>query len=142
VLSLRKQAVNRAASLGDHLGKHCLLDLIECETVGVLNSCAALEQLLRNAASAAGAHVMGVLKHQFLPQGASVVLLLAESHISIHTWPELGSATVDMYTCGNTCDPVAGCMHVVENLRPKDYVLTRVARGTEFIPSNERVTLR
>jgi S-adenosylmethionine decarboxylase proenzyme len=119
-----------------------LLDLIECESIAVLNTAVALERLLRGAASAAGANVIGALKHQFKPQGASALLLLAESHVSIHTWPEFGSATVDMYTCGNVCDPVAGCMHIIEQLRPKDYVLTRVTRGSEFPPSNERVTLR
>jgi S-adenosylmethionine decarboxylase len=142
VFTLRKQRQSSVPAFGEHLGKHCLLDLMECDALGVLNSAGDLERLLRGAASAAGASVVGALRHQFKPQGASAVLLLAESHVSIHTWPELGSATVDMYTCGDVCDPVAGCMYIVGQLRPKDYVLTRVTRGSEFPPSNERVSLR
>ncbi len=113
------------------LGKHCLLDLVDCGA-GTLDSLSEIKSLLQSAAKVSGATVLGVLHHKFQPQGVSVVCLLAESHISIHTWPERGCATVDMYTCGNSCDPVAACNYIIDKLRPRDYVLTRVARGTQF----------
>lgn len=60
----------------------------------------ALERLMRAAAQAAGATVIDARFHRFAPHGVSGVLLLLESHLSIHTWPERGYAAVDFYTCG------------------------------------------
>jgi S-adenosylmethionine decarboxylase len=82
------------------LGTHLLADLSgiapEC-----LRDCAVLERLLRAAAVAAGAQVLHGHFHSFGPgQGVTGVLLLAESHISLHTWPEVGFAAVDIFMCG------------------------------------------
>lgn len=109
-------------------GQHCLLDLYGCDAE-LLNSSHALETILHDAARHSGATVLGMLKHEFDPQGLSLVFLLAESHLSIHTWPEFGSATLDMYTCGDTCNPVAGCDYVIAKLHPSDYLLTQVNRS-------------
>lgn len=64
-----------------------------------------IEQLMRAAAQAVGATVVDARFHRFTPQGVSGVLLLLESHLSIHTWPEAGYAAVDLYTCGR-CEPM------------------------------------
>lgn len=82
------------------LGTHLLADLsgIRAER---LRDCDALERLLREAAVAAGAQVLHGHFHSFGPgQGITGVLLLAESHISIHTWPECSFAAVDIFMCG------------------------------------------
>lgn len=82
------------------LGTHLLADLsgIHAES---LRECDALEGLLRNAAIIAGAQVLHGHFHSFGPgHGVTGVLLLAESHISIHTWPECGFAAVDIFMCG------------------------------------------
>lgn len=82
-------------------GTHVLADLngIAAEK---LRSCAALETLLRDAAEAAGAHVLFSHFHGFGEgQGVTGVVLLAESHITIHTWPECGFAAADIFMCGN-----------------------------------------
>lgn len=81
------------------VGQHALLD-IEC--ADRLDEPAFLEQVLRAAAHAGGAHVIGAHFHHFGPaQGVTGVLLLAESHISVHTWPERKLAAFDVFMCGS-----------------------------------------
>jgi S-adenosylmethionine decarboxylase proenzyme len=76
--------------------------LVECRgcAPAVLDDPAALEQALRGAADAIGAQVISAAFHQFAPHGVTGVLLLAESHVSVHTWPEHGYAAIDLFTCG------------------------------------------
>jgi S-adenosylmethionine decarboxylase len=66
---------------------------------------------------------------RFSPQGASGVVILAESHLAVHTWPELGFAAVDVFTCGapSVADGVADA--VVKLLAPKTFEMKRIARG-------------
>jgi S-adenosylmethionine decarboxylase proenzyme len=60
-----------------------------------------LRELLTRSATAAGATVLGAQSHHFEPEGVTVLVMLAESHVSIHTWPERGAAFVDAFTCGS-----------------------------------------
>ena len=83
----------------DTLGCHLLAEYWECEP-GVLDDADRLRTLLRSAAEAAGAKVVAEVFQPFAPQGVSGVLVIEESHLSIHTWPERGYAAVDFYTCG------------------------------------------
>ena len=83
-------------------GLHLLLDLWGARN---LNDVTAVETALRDAAEAAEATVLNVNLHHFAPSGGvSGVLMLAESHISIHTWPERDFAAIDIFVCG-ACDP-------------------------------------
>jgi S-adenosylmethionine decarboxylase len=89
------------------LGMHVLLDLHDVSGA-MLTDCPLIEQLLLDAAAAAGARVLGSRFHPFGPgQGITGVLLLAESHISIHTWPEHGYAAVDVFMCGDARPMIA-----------------------------------
>lgn len=82
------------------LGTHLLADLSGIAP-DLLRDCATLERLLRNAALAAGAQVLHSHFHSFgVGQGVTGVVLLAESHISLHTWPEYGFAAADIFMCG------------------------------------------
>jgi S-adenosylmethionine decarboxylase len=81
------------------LGRHVLLELNGCEQ-RMLTDAETLKQALVNAAQAAGAHVVETVFHQFSPHGLSGVVVIAESHITVHTWPEHGYAAVDVFTCG------------------------------------------
>lgn len=85
-------------------GRHLLVDYWGCDT-DLLNNEAELIRLITMAAKAAGARVVSSHSHQFEHQGVTAVAILAESHISIHTWPEAGYASVDVYTCGS-CEPM------------------------------------
>lgn len=80
------------------IGKHILADFFGCAYN--LNDSHKLELHLRYAAKLSGSQVVHSYTHKFSPHGCSVTLVLAESHLTIHTWPESGSAAVDMYTCG------------------------------------------
>lgn len=84
----------------DLLGMHYLADFIGCP-VEKIATVAAIEGPFRDILARHGATVLGHQSHQFQPEGATVVVLLAESHASIHTWPEKGAACVDFFTCSS-----------------------------------------
>jgi S-adenosylmethionine decarboxylase proenzyme len=73
-----------------------------------LNDEELVRQALLDAARATGATVVGEVFHRFNPHGISGVVVIAESHLAIHTWPEYGYAAVDLFTCGTEIDPYAG----------------------------------
>lgn len=83
----------------DHLGHHLLIDCYGCRGA-VLADVDAVRSLLRRAAAAFGLTVIAEEFHQYSPQGVSGVLILAESHLAVHTWPEREFAAVDLFTCG------------------------------------------
>jgi spermidine synthase/S-adenosylmethionine decarboxylase proenzyme len=98
------------------VGLHVLAD-ISGSASPLLDDAPGLEHLLRSAATMAGATVLTGHHHAFDPQGATAVVVLAESHVSIHTWPEWGGATIDAFTCG-TADPERLIDLVIEGLTP------------------------
>jgi len=108
------------------MGKHYLLNLYGCSFV-LLDDERCLIDLLEHAATASGATVVQTISKKFEPQGCTVLCLLAESHISIHTYPELGNCYVDIFTCGN-CDPKIGVDIIIHQLYPKSYDLKYVDR--------------
>jgi S-adenosylmethionine decarboxylase len=110
------------------VGSHVLADLYGCGAVA-LRDASGLESLLRRAAAAAGARVLGSHFHSFgAGDGVTGVVLLAESHISIHTWPETGLAAADIFMCGNA-DPERALAILVDALKPKDQHVETHGRG-------------
>jgi spermidine synthase len=105
------------------VGSHVLAD-ISGSTSPLLDDGVGLEELLVHAAEAVGATVLSRHHHAFDPQGVTAVVVLAESHVSIHTWPEWGGATLDAYTCG-AADPERLIDLVIEGLAP-----TNIRRAT------------
>ena len=94
---------------------HLIADLAQCHGLG---DAALIEQALRDAASAANARIVGLHMHLFGEgMGLTAVAMLAESHISIHTWPETGVAAVDLFVCGVSADAEAGLARIVDLLR-------------------------
>ena len=92
-----------AVTTRPHYGKHYLVDLRECDPETIAQVAATREVFLE-AAREAKATVIGELFHQFEPVGVSGVLLIAESHVSVHTWPEDCFVSVDIFTCGEEMD--------------------------------------
>ena len=90
------------------VGKHCILELYECDECK-LNDEAFVRMTIMTAAKLAGATLLNLITHRFEPQGVTGLALLAESHISIHTWPENGYAAVDVFTCGDHTMPERAC---------------------------------
>jgi S-adenosylmethionine decarboxylase len=110
------------------LGKHLLLELKGCDKE-VLNDISFLRGALLAAASEAKATVLGESFHQFNPHGVSGVVMIAESHLVIHTWPEYGYAAADIFTCGNSVQPQKAAEILVGKLGSKDHSIIEMQRG-------------
>lgn len=82
-----------------------------------------------SAALGAGAEIREVAFHKFSPHGVSGVVVISESHLAIHTWPELGYAAVDIFTCGETVDPWDAYRLLVELFGPERVTATEIRRG-------------
>ncbi len=108
-------------------GKHLLVEYWGCEA-DVLDDVGAVEALMKRAAEASGATLVESVFHRFCPQGVSGVVVVEESHLSIHTWPEKGYAAVDFYTCGD-CEPERAHEVLRRALRPRHAEKIRVQRG-------------
>lgn len=109
--------------------RHLLLTLSGCET-GRLDDLPTLTRLTERAALATGARVLRVVAERFEPQGVTVVALLAESHASLHTYPEHGIAYWDCFTCGQGCDPAASVAVVSAGLQPTTTAQQLIERTT------------
>ncbi len=108
-------------------GRHLVIDYRDCD-VPRLRDETRLIQALKRAAHAAGATVMSTHSHRFEDQGITAIVILAESHISIHTWPAAAYAGVDIYTCGR-CDPLLAHKVLVDALSAGHSELLELARG-------------
>ena len=112
----------------DVLGTHVLLELRDCDPQ-LLDDVSYIRQELLSAASAVNAHVVGESFHQFTPQGVTGILSIAESHISIHTWPEHRYAAADVFTCGDGAMPEQAAKLIIDALRCRDPQITQIRRG-------------
>jgi S-adenosylmethionine decarboxylase len=110
------------------LGKHLLLELKDCDRE-VINDLSFLRSVLLTAAGEAGATVLGESFHQFSPQGVSGVVIIAESHFFIHTWPEYGYAAVDIFTCGDSVQPERAAEILIRKLGAKNHSILGMQRG-------------
>ncbi len=113
------------------LGKHLLLELKDCNKE-VLNDLDLLRKVLLSAAEEAGATVVGESFHKFAPQGVSGTVIIAESHIFLHTWPEYGYAAVDIFTCGDTVKADVAAELLMEKLESKDPTVIEMKRGVSI----------
>jgi S-adenosylmethionine decarboxylase len=99
-------------------GRHLILDLYGCDQ-GILDDYEELERLLQVALNMAGAKILRIFGEKFQPQGVTLLALLAESHASIHSWPELGYAAIDLYTCGDTTNTHKAAEFLKSKLKAK-----------------------
>lgn len=109
-------------------GRHVLGELAGVDPA-LLDDADLLRSALIDALVAAGAHVRQVVVERFTPQGVTVLALLAESHASIHTWPEHGAAHVDVYTCGTSADPERAVELLAAAVKAADVRIEVVERG-------------
>lgn len=110
------------------LGRHVLAEVYGCR-FEVLNDIKQVEDIMVNAALEAGAEIREFVFHKFSPQGVSGVVVISESHLAIHTWPELGYAAVDVFTCGNKVNPWDACNYVAEMFGAENMEASEVIRG-------------
>jgi S-adenosylmethionine decarboxylase proenzyme len=129
-------------------GLHIIADLYNCQKSEFLVSSEKLRELCVNACKSAGLTVLGDHFIQFdgadgTQQGGSTgAVVLAESHLAIHTWPERDGATLDVYVCNYTCDNTGKAEAVYKTLakalKPADVMIERVQRGRD-LPQKKRV---
>ncbi len=110
------------------LGKHLLLELKGCDKE-VLDDLSFLRDALLAAASECGATILGESFHRFSPQGVSGVVIIAESHLFIHTWPEYGYAAADIFTCGDSVQPERAAQVLTRKLSSKNHSMVEMRRG-------------
>ena len=111
-----------------HLGQHVLAELFECDP-NILNNVTMVEKLMTEAALECGATIVQKCFHMFNPYGVSGVVIIAESHLAIHTWPELGYAAVDLFTCGDKCDPKVSYEYLKKMFNSRNASYTELKRG-------------
>lgn len=116
------------------IGSHCILELHGCPP-DILDDEALVRDAITQASQKALSTLLHLSSHSFEPQGVTAVGLLAESHISIHTWPELGYAACDIFTCGASADPTRACDFLAAFLRASSRSLQILTRGRRLPPS-------
>ena len=110
-----------------HQSKHLLLELYKCDNEK-LNDESFLRCTLNRAAKLANATVLNLISKKFEPQGVTAIALLAESHISIHTWPESNYSAVDIFTCGQNMLPELASQYLLEALKAEEHSLRVIER--------------
>jgi len=113
--------------MSDVLGYHYLAEYHSCD-ISVIDSESDISEILLEAARVSGATIIDSFFHSFSPQGVSGVIVIAESHISIHTWPEHGYAAVDLFSCGDF-DYQKALDHIGDGLVSEDRIYSVVERG-------------
>jgi S-adenosylmethionine decarboxylase len=109
-------------------GRHVLVDIADTNAT-LLNDGRALTASLTDAAVAEGATVLSAIEHAFEPNGVTILLLLAESHVSLHTYPNEGRAFFDAFTCGERCEPLNIFRRFVEGHAIGSYRIVCCERG-------------
>ena len=110
------------------LGRHLLIELFDCD-FGALASLEAVKSNLVEAAKRAHATIVDVVFHEFNPFGVSGVVVIAESHLSIHTWPEHRYAAVDIFSCGDILKPEIAAHYLVEQFGAERTSVVELQRG-------------
>jgi S-adenosylmethionine decarboxylase len=110
------------------LGRHILAEFFNCDK-DILNNSTQIEKLMIDAAKEANATVLSTSVRTFEPFGVSAVVIIAESHLTIHTWPEYGYAAVDFFTCGDQADPWKAYLFLIKELKAKRTTEKEVLRG-------------
>ena len=112
------------------MGRHIIADLSGCDAA-LISSVSFVQQTLEEAVVKAKATIISSVFHQFSPTGVSGIILLSESHCSIHTWPdeEIPYAAIDVYTCGEDVFPQVACDYIADRLKASSMQITSLERG-------------
>jgi S-adenosylmethionine decarboxylase len=108
------------------MGKHLLLEVYDVD-FSLLNDLVSLQEVMERGIKRANMTILNIFSHCFIPQGCTVVIALAESHVSCHTWPEEGCIAVDVYTCGEG-NPKLIALEILKYLNSNNFRLREVDR--------------
>ena len=118
------------------LGKHLIVELYDCDADRI-NDVAQVERILLEAVKLSNATIIQPVFHQFSPHGVSGVVVIAESHFSIHTWPEYRYCALDIFTCGEQIDADVSLRYLKNELGAGSMSVVDIKRGVLDIPSEE-----
>ena len=118
------------------LGKQLIVELYDCDRT-LLDDPSRLEEILVEAINRSGATIIKPFFHQFSPHGVSGIVVIAESHVAIHTWPEYGYCALDIFTCGTQVDMKIIFTYIQSAFHARDASVKEVARGILNLPSGE-----
>ena len=119
------------------LGRHVLTEFYGCQS-NILDDLETIKSLMEQAALFSGATIIDSRFHRFNPYGISGVVIIAESHLAIHTWPEFDYASIDIYTCGDTVDPWKAYQYLKDHLKPRTDTKLELLRGSVEDPTGEQ----
>ena len=125
------------------LGRHLLVELFDCDP-DVIDNLESVKEALIEAARRAQATIVDVVFHEFNPFGISGVVVIAESHLSIHTWPEYRYAAVDIFSCGDALQPEVAASYLVEQFAAERTSIVEMQRGmflNSRVPIVNKVTV-
>jgi len=123
------------------LGRQILVEYYDCDD-SKINDVSYIEQALLNATKASRATIISHNFHKFNPYGVSGVVVIAESHIAIHTWPEYNYAAVDIFTCGETIDPWIIQEYLKEHFDSKNVSSMEMKRGLFKVPQGQKLLFK
>lgn len=112
------------------IGHHYIAEASGC-TPAIIGKVETVEQILVRAAEIAGVQVWSISFHRFNPNGVSGVVVISESHLSVHTWPEYGYAALDIFTCGDTAKPEKAVEWALRQFGATNVHITEVTRGLD-----------
>ncbi|NSL51522.1 adenosylmethionine decarboxylase [Calidifontibacillus erzurumensis] len=125
----------------DTMGRHVISELWGCNEEK-LNDMKWLEKTFVDAALKAGAEIREVAFHKFAPQGVSGVVIISESHLTIHSFPEHGYASIDVYTCGERIDPNVAADYIADELEATVRENIEVPRGMGPVQVNQKKVVK
>ena len=123
------------------LGRQILVEFYDCKE-STINDVDYIESSLIRATKASNATIISHNFHKFSPYGVSGVIVIAESHVTIHTWPEYNYAAVDIFTCGDTIEPWVIQEHLKEYLESKNVSSMEMKRGLFKVPNGQRLLFK
>lgn len=115
------------------LGNHLIVELYDCHS-DIINDVVTVETKLVEAVRLSGATIVQSVIHQFNPHGVSGVIVIEESHFSVHTWPEYGYCALDIFTCGDEIDYYSALHFLKEEFQAKNLSVTEMKRGMLDLP--------
>lgn len=123
------------------LGRQILVEFYDCDESRI-NDVIYVEQALIQATKDSRATIISHNFHKFSPYGVSGVVVITESHVAIHTWPEYKYAAVDIFTCGDTIDPWLIQEKLKEQFKSKNVSSMEMKRGMFKVPAGEKLLFK
>ncbi len=109
-------------------GHHYIVEASKCNKK-IIGNIELMQQIIVEAANKANTKVWAVSFHRFPPNGVSGVVVISESHLSVHTWPEVGYVALDIYTCGKDSKPEKAVDYIIEKIEAEQVHVTELSRG-------------